>query len=328
MDANPVLDVDNIYKSFRRSGGVGGRLGSVVEAVRGVSFQLATGETLGIVGETGCGKSTVARCVAGLTPVSRGSVRVDGTDLAALDRKGRREIRKRVQIVFQNPFLSLDPRMSVVDIVTEPLRIHKLGSRAECRQVACATLASVGIGQSELDARPAHLSGGQRQRVAIARALVLDPAVLILDEPVSSLDVSIQAQVLNLLLDLQQQRRVSYLVILHDLAVATQMCDRIAVIYLGEIVDEGAVRDVLTRPRHPYSQALLAAVPHLGEPVGGGQGERLIGGDATLAAMDMTGCRFRSRCQLGRGREICAEVKPPLRLLENGERVACHFAGS
>jgi oligopeptide/dipeptide ABC transporter ATP-binding protein len=326
MPSEILLEVENLWKTFAGSSGMGSKRKHAVQAVRGVSFRLARRQTLGLVGETGCGKSTIARCIAGLTRATSGSVKFDGIDLGGLDRRGWRDMRCRVQIVFQNPYLSLDPRMAIRDIVAEPLAIHKRGSHSERDQLAESTLESVGIGRSEGSKRPAQLSGGQRQRVAIARALVLSPEILILDEPISALDVSIQAQVINLLMELQQSREVSYLVILHDLAVAAQMCDQLAVIYLGQIVEEGTAEAVLSRPHHPYSQGLLAAVPRLGEALRGEGAQRIIGGEAIPTSSDAQGCRFRSRCPLGHDEEICAQVEPALRPVGEGGRVSCHLA--
>lgn len=322
MAAEPVLRVQDLYKSFP----VRGRGGSVVEAVRGVSFDLGRGEILGLVGETGCGKSTIVRCLAGLTRPSAGRLLLDGEDLSRLSSKGWRAARRRLQVVFQNPYLSLDPRMTVLEIVREPLVIHHIGGREQSSLESRAVLESVGIGSGELGKRPAQLSGGQRQRVAIARALVLNPEVLIFDEPVSALDVSVQAQVINLVMDLQAQRHVSCLIVLHDLAVASQMCDRVAVIYRGRIVERGTAEQVLNHPLHPYTRGLLGAVPRLGVSVATGSDGQLLQGAADGAAADRAGCRFRSRCHLSQGAQVCQDAEPQLRPLGSGQMVACHLA--
>jgi len=318
----PVLQVDDLYKSFA----VRGAAHSVVEAVRGVSFDLDRGEILGLVGETGCGKSTIVRCLAGLTQPSAGRIRLDGEELSRLSAKGWRAARRRLQVVFQNPYLSLDPRMTVLEIVREPLVIHHIGDREQSVAETRAVLESVGIGSGEFGKRPAQLSGGQRQRVAIARALVLNPEVLIFDEPVSALDVSVQAQVINLVMDLQRQRQVSCLIVLHDLAVASQMCDRVAVIYRGRIVEQGTAEQVLNHPLHPYTRGLLAAVPRLGVSVATGGDGHLLQGSADGMAADRAGCRFRSRCPLSQGAQICEEAEPQLRPAGSGQVVACHLA--
>lgn len=322
MATEPVLQVDDLYKSFA----VRGAAHSVVEAVRGVSFDLGRGEILGLVGETGCGKSTIVRCLAGLTHPSAGTIRLGGEELAGQNAKGWRAQRRRLQVVFQNPYLSLDPRMTVLEIVREPLIIHHIGDREQSLVESRAVLESVGIGPGELAKRPAQLSGGQRQRVAIARALVLNPEVLIFDEPVSALDVSVQAQVINLVMDLQRQRHVSCLIVLHDLAVASQMCDRVAVIYRGRIVEQGTAEQVLNQPLHPYTRGLLAAVPRLGVSVTTGSGAHLLQGSADGMAIDRAGCRFRSRCPLSQGAQICEGAEPQLRRLGSGQAVACHLA--
>lgn len=315
-----VLEVEGLAKTFLVGGGR-----PPVEAVRSVSFHIDRGEILGLVGETGCGKSTVARCVAGLVRPSGGSIRLQGRELAELGARDWRGVRRRLQIVFQNPYLSLDPRMTVLEIVREPLAIHGLGGRADAERRSAELLASVGIGPGELGKLPVQLSGGQRQRVAIARALVLDPEVLILDEPVSALDVSVQAQVINLLADLQQERQLSCLIILHDLAVASQISDRLAVMYLGKIVEQGSAVGVLTGPVHPYTQALLASVPRISEPLTALSSSRLVSGDAQARLEDLSGCRFRSRCPRGHDQEVCRIEDPLLLPVGGGQDVACHL---
>jgi oligopeptide/dipeptide ABC transporter ATP-binding protein len=322
MTTETVLKIEDLHKSYL----VRGRARSVVEAVRGVSLELAQGEVLGLVGETGCGKSTIVRCLAGLTEPSAGSIRLGAEELSSLNARGWRAARRRMQVVFQNPYQSLDPRMTVLEIVREPLVIHHVGDREQTVNASRRVLQSVGIGFGELGKRPAQLSGGQRQRVAIARALVLDPEVLILDEPVSALDVSVQAQVINLVIDLQRQRQVSCLVILHDLAVASQMCNRVAVIYLGRIVEQGTAEQVLGRPAHPYTKGLLAAAPRLGVPLESVAEDRLLKGSVDATVDSHVGCRFRSRCPLGHDVEICRETDPQLRPLGSQQRVACHLA--
>jgi peptide/nickel transport system ATP-binding protein len=326
MGTDAQLEVSGLEKSFRLGGGSHRRAGpAYVHAVRGVSFSLSRGETLGLVGETGCGKSTIARCIVGLTAPTAGSVRFDGTELTTLRRAEWRAVRRKMQIVFQNPYLSLDPKMTVLAIVREPAIIYGT-PRDEATELARRTLGAVGLGEGEMSSRPAGLSGGQRQRVAIARALVLNPELVVLDEPVSALDVSIQAQVTNLLVDLQAERGVSYVAILHDLAVASQMCDQVAVIYLGRIVEVGPAETVLNDPVHPYTCGLLDAVPRLGAGIGAASEHASeIRGELTHEVT--SGCPFRPRCPIGRERERCAAEVPELVAVGSGDhRAACHFA--
>lgn len=261
--ADRVLEVSNLRKTFRGPRRAFGRKGLDVHAVRAVSFRVGPGQTLGIVGETGSGKSTVARCLSGLTPPSSGTMTWGEFELGALSDALWRVVRRRLQIVVQNPYASLDPRMSALDIVREPLMNYRLGSPIDQRNRAAQVLGEVGLGRAECSKRPGQLSGGQRQRVAIARALVLDPDLLILDEPVSALDVSIQAQVINLLLQLQAARRLSLIVILHDLAVARYLCETVMVMHEGQVVEQGATDSILQSPQDAYTRALIRASPEL-----------------------------------------------------------------
>ena len=322
-----LLRVENLSKQFVVGGSrLLSRRSHVIRAVDGVSFDVARGETFGLVGESGCGKSTLARCVLRLQRPTSGRVMFDGTDLATLAPGDLRALRRRLQVVFQDPYASLDPRMTVAASVQEGLRIHGLGNAAERAQRVLDTLALVGLTAAQARRRPYALSGGQRQRVALARALVLEPELIVLDEPISALDVSIQAQVLNLLLKLQAQLDLTYLFIVHDLAIAEYFCDRIAVLYLGAVM-ELADRDTLFRePMHPYTVSLLSAAP-VPDPARRRRSERIVlRGEVSSSAVDVA-CRFKPRCPIGHDREICGVERPPLRELRPQHFVACHFPG-
>ncbi|MHB2165755.1 ABC transporter ATP-binding protein [Alsobacter sp. R-9] len=314
-----ILSVDNLRKHFRTGGGLFQKP-TVVRAVDGVSFDVETGETLAIVGESGCGKSTVGRLALRLLEPTSGTVTVEGQDLAALDEAGLRRMRRDMQIVFQDPFSSLNPRMTVADIVGEPLWLHGMGSGKERREKTLDLLATVGLRTEHADRYPHEFSGGQRQRIGIARALASNPRLVIGDEPVSALDVSIQAQVINLLQDLKDRFSLTLIVIAHDLAVIRHMSDRVIVMYLGKIVEVAPTRELYERPLHPYTRALLAAIP---VPVPGLRGERrLLEGDIPSPANPPPGCRFSTRCPFAQAR--CREEEPALRDA-GGRTVACHF---
>ena len=309
-----VLDVRGLDVRFRTGQGE-------VHAVRGVDLQVAAGETLALVGESGCGKSTTARAIMGLVPAQHGEVRVCGDDVLTGSRRTRRARRRRMQIVLQDPYSSLDPRMTAVDSVVEPLAIHRLLGRRARRDRAMELLDLVGIDAPRAKALPSALSGGQRQRVAIARALALEPAVLLCDEAVSALDVSVQAQVLNLLADLQARLGVAYVFITHDIAVVSEIADRVAVMYLGRVVETGTRSEVLGSPRHPYTRALLSAAPHLR-----GSGDRVVlPGEPASALRPPPGCAFAPRCP--RALDVCRTVDPALAPVGPdgaGRLVACH----
>ena len=301
--------------------GLWGNPTAFVHAVDGVSFSIGRGETLGLVGETGSGKSTVGRILVRLQEPDAGRVAFDGVDLLALKGRALRERRRDFQIVFQDPMASLNPRMRVGDIVAEPLLIHRMGDRAGRRRRAEALLARVGLDGSALDKYPHEFSGGQRQRVGIARALALDPKFIVLDEPVSALDVSVQAQVVNLLQDLQEERGLTYLFIAHGLQVVAHVSTRVAVMYLGRIVEEGATDELFARPLHPYTKALLEAVPEP-DPAHPGAAPELKG--ELVSAADLPkGCRFAPRCPLAEDR--CRQEDPQLRDFGGGHRAACHL---
>jgi oligopeptide/dipeptide ABC transporter ATP-binding protein len=331
-DPEPILSARNLVKHFPiRSTGLVRRQVGVVHAVCDVSFDLTPGETLGLVGESGCGKSTTARLVLNLIEATSGQVFYNGTDLTTLPSKKMRELRRDLQIVFQDPYASLDPRMPVNEIVAEPLRIHGRYDDAGKTQVR-DLLRTVGLKPEHGNRFPHEFSGGQRQRIGVARALALRPKVLVLDEPVSALDVSIQAGVLNLLDELQSELGLSYLFVSHDLSVVRHTADRIAVMYLGRIVETGTASELFEGPAHPYTQALISAIP-LPDPRKQRARERItVVGDVPSPADPPSGCRFRTRCpkfaaelsDAERGR--CVDVVPELVDRGQGHPAACHYA--
>jgi peptide/nickel transport system ATP-binding protein len=293
-----------------------------VHAVSDVSFDIRPGETLGLVGESGCGKSTTGRAVALIQPLNSGRVVLEGHDMAKVSKEALRQSRTKVQMVFQDPISSLNPRRRVVDSVMEPLAVWRMGSKSERRAKAAETLESVGIDPDYVARRrPAELSGGQCQRVSIARALTLEPQLLICDEPVSSLDVSVQAQILNLLHDLKDQRGLTMLFIAHDLAVVKIVSDRVAVMYLGKLCELGTPDTLYRRPAHPYTAALLESVPEPDPSIQAGTPP--LRGDLPSPTNPPSGCRFRTRCP--RAQQRCSEEEPIMRELEPGQFVACHF---
>jgi oligopeptide/dipeptide ABC transporter ATP-binding protein len=323
----PLLELEEVRQWFPvRSGGaevVGRRQ---VRAVDGVSLKISAGETLGLVGESGCGKSTLARCAARLQSMTSGTVRFAGKDISRLSAHRLRPYRRRIQMVFQDPIGSLNPRRRVGSIIAEPLNIHRIGGRPERLDRVRQLMEIVGLNPEHFNRFPGEFSGGQRQRIGIARALAIEPELLICDEPVSALDVSIQAQIVNLLRDLQETLSLTYLFIAHDISVVEHVSDRIAVMYLGKIVELGTTDDVMARGRHPYSLALLSALPIADPDVEAVRRRVILRGDAPSAADPPSGCRFRTRCPVAQ--ELCSEEEPPLRVLLGdapGHVVACHF---
>ncbi len=327
MSAEAVLDVQDLVQEFRTGGARGlglGRAAATVHAVSGVSFQVHEGETLGIVGETGCGKSSLARAIMQLPPPVSGRVILHGRDLAGLRGKALREARRDIQMVFQDPFSSLDPRWSARDLVAEPLTIHGVGDARSRRERAAELMRLVGLDPAIVGRRRIReLSGGQCQRVAIARALALSPKVVILDEPVSSLDVSVQAQVLNLLERLRAQLALSYVFISHDLSVVRHVSDRVCVMYLGKLVEVADSRDLYAAPLHPYARQLMSAVPDPRDRVRGAALTTAGLADPPSPLNPPSGCRYRTRCE--RAQDVCVAVEPPLAELRPAHLVACHF---
>ncbi len=319
--AAPVLEVQDLKKHFPIRRGLLQRAAGQVFAVDGVSFAIAKGETLGLVGESGCGKSTVGRTVLRLIDPTAGTIRLGGEDITRLDKTRLRRYRRQMQIIFQDPFSSLDPRMSAGDIVAEPLRVHGVASGAAVKQKVAELFDRVGLRRAQMDNYPHQFSGGQRQRIGIARALALQPKLIVGDEPVSALDVSIQAQVLNLMLDLQREMGLAYLFISHNLAVVEHISHRIAVMYLGRIVEYTDKRTLFTRPLHPYTESLLLAVP-VPDPRIKRQ-KRVLQGDVPSPINPPAGCHFHTRCPYAVDR--CRVESPALREVKPGQLVACHL---
>lgn len=292
-----LLQVHDLHKHFpSASRSITGRPTAWVRAVDGVSFDIHPGEALGLVGESGCGKSSLARTLVGLHTPTSGSIRFDGTELNGLSRAGWKPLRKRMQMIFQDPYASLDPRQTVASILAEPLAIHRIGRPRERRLRALQLLEAVGLNPAHLQRYPHEFSGGQCQRISIARALALEPELLICDEPVSALDVSIQAQIINLLRDLQERFDLAYLFIAHDLAVVRHLCSRVAVMYLGRIVETAARDELFGDPRHPYTRALLSAVPNPDPQVERGRQRILLAGEIPSPSSPPPGCPFHPRC--------------------------------
>jgi oligopeptide/dipeptide ABC transporter ATP-binding protein len=316
----PLLEVRDITKRFTVSRGLGSET-AVVHAVEGVSLAIAPGETLGLVGESGCGKSTVGRLIMRLPEPTAGQIMLDGEDITHAPHGTMRPLRRRMQMIFQDPYASLNPRMRAGAIVAEPLLVHGISNVGSRREKTAELFARVGLRPDQLRNFPSQFSGGQRQRLAIARALALDPALIVADEPVSALDVSIQAQVINLMADIQRERGLSYLFISHDLGIVQHISDRVIVMYLGRVVETGTTADLFAAPRHPYTRALLAAVPRP-DPKRRHAPGTAIKGEVPSPLAPPPGCAFHPRCALAT--ERCRQERPLLRLLSTGTKAACH----
>ena len=317
----PVLDVRDLKKHFPIRKGLLRRTVGHVYAVDGVTFSIGEGETLGLVGESGCGKSTVGRAILRLIEPTSGQVLIDGQDIAPLSKRELRPMRQRMQIIFQDPFSSLNPRMTAGDIVGEPFIVHGIAKGEDKRKRVEALFDRVGLRKAQMDNFPHQFSGGQRQRIGIAKALALNPRLIIGDEPVSALDVSIQAQVINLLMDLQKERQLSYLFISHNLAVVEHISHRIAVMYLGRIVEFAEKKALFKAPKHPYTEALLSAVP-VPDPTIKRQ-KLIVSGDVPSPVKPPPGCHFHTRCPYAEPR--CKVEVPVLREIEPGRFVSCHL---
>jgi oligopeptide/dipeptide ABC transporter ATP-binding protein len=323
----PLLDVRDLKMYFPvKSAGLIRRTVGHVQAVDGISLQVQAGGSLGLVGESGCGKSTTGRLITRLYKPTAGSIHFEGRDIASLSPRQLKPLRREIQMIFQDPYSSLNPRHTVGAIVGTPLRIHNMVPKNQVLPRVRELLEIVGLNPEHYNRYPHEFSGGQRQRIGIARALTLQPKLLVADEPVSALDVSIQAQVVNLLREIQREFNIGYLFIAHDLAVVRHFCPEVAVMYLGKIVEIGERERIYNHANHPYTQALLSAVPDVKQAVIGGRLERIrLQGDVPSPVNPPSGCRFRTRCSYAQ--EICAAVEPPLLQIGRRHKVACHFAG-
>jgi peptide/nickel transport system ATP-binding protein len=319
----PLLRVEHLVKDFPLKRSVFGGRAGVVHAVDDISFDLYPGETLAIVGESGCGKSTLARCVSRLIEPTSGRITFQDRDITSLSRREMAPIRRELMMIFQDPFGSLDPRMHVGAIIAEPLEVHGWGDGKKIRTRVQELLALVGLNPEHYNRYPHEFSGGQRQRIGIARALALGPKLVVCDEPVSALDVSVQAQILNLLADLQDELGLTYVFITHNLDVVQQVATRVMVMYLGRAVEEGSVADLYAHPRHPYTAALLSAVPIPDPDLARARRPIILEGDVPSPLDPPSGCRFHPRCP--RSRDVCATGLPPQPTFEPGHTAACHF---
>jgi oligopeptide/dipeptide ABC transporter ATP-binding protein len=326
-DDDALVRVDNLVKHFPiRSGGLLGRTVGQVQAVDGVSLTIGRGQTLGLVGETGCGKSTLARCIAGLIPVTSGTVTFEGHDITNLSRRAMQPYRREIQMIFQDPYGSLNPRRRVGSIIGEPFAVHNMLSGAARKTKVQELMERVGLNPEHFNRFPAEFSGGQRQRIGVARALALQPKLIICDEPVSALDVSIQAQVLNLLADLQDDFGLSYLFIAHDLEVVRHVSHAVTVMYLGRIAESGPKDPVYDAPRHPYTNALLSAVPSADPEAAASRQRIILTGDVPSPINPPSGCRFHPRCP--KAQDLCSQQEPLLEVKAGdppGHETACHF---
>lgn len=322
----PLLSVQHLSKEFPVDSGVfAGKLAKKVSAVNDISFDIYPGETFGLVGESGCGKSTTGRCIMRLTEPSSGKVIFDGKDVARMKRRELKELRRNMQFIFQDPYASLNPRMTIGEIIAEPLIIHNLvPDKNKRRKFIEDLLDQVGLNPEHINRYPHEFSGGQRQRIGIARAFALRPKLIICDEPVSALDVSIQAQVLNLLVDLQREYNTAYLFIAHDLSVVQHISDRVAVMYLGNLMELADWRSLYAEPNHPYTQSLLSAVPVPDPDIQKTRQRIILAGDPPSPMKPPSGCRFHTRCPIAQA--ICSEKKPELKQVGQNRRCACFFA--
>ena len=323
MTAGALVSVENLRMHFPIYKGVIRRKVGVIKAVDGISFDINRGETLGLVGESGCGKTTAGRSILSLYETTGGRVRFDGQDITALSGEQLRRIRPRMQMIFQDPQASLNPRMTVGSIIAEPLDEHRVASGAAKQQRVRELLDAVGMNPRFANRYPHEFSGGQRQRIGIARALALHPDFIVCDEPIAALDVSIQAQVVNLLEDLQAKLGLTYLFISHDLSMVRHIADRVAVMYLGKVVELGSRSELYSDPKHPYTKALLSAVPIPDPAVEAVRSRTILTGDVPNPANPPSGCRFCTRCPIAE--EKCHSVEPAWKELASGRRVACHL---
>jgi oligopeptide/dipeptide ABC transporter ATP-binding protein len=318
-----IIRAEKLGRTFTDGGSLSFAPRAEVRAVDGVDLEVARGETLALVGESGCGKSTLGRLLLRLIEATEGRVLFEDTDLTALSSEAMRAMRQHVQMIFQDPYGSMSPRRSVAEIISEPLEVFGLArSRRECRNRVAELLTQVGLSPAYMDRYPRQFSGGQRQRIGIARAISLDPQFIVADEPVSALDVSVQAQIINLMQDLQEKKGLSYLFIAHDLAVVRHIADRVAVMYLGRVVEIGPKRQIYSAPQHPYTQALLSAAPEV-DPDRRSQ-RIILEGDVPSPSNVPPGCSFHTRCPIAA--EICSRERPALREVAPGQFAACHLA--
>lgn len=318
-----LVKISNLKKHFAIKSGFFNREVGSIKALDGIDLEVKEGETLGLVGESGCGKSTLGRVLLKLLKASSGKVEFMGRDMQGLSEAQMKEMRKNIQIVFQNPYASLDPRMTIRDILSEPFQVHGIASGAELNKKVDELISLVGLSRAMLDRYPHEFSGGQRQRIGIARALALRPKLIVADEPVSALDVSVQAQILNLLLNLKKEFNLTYLFIAHNLDVVRYISDRVAVMYLGRVVEIGDCQAVYNKPLHPYSKALISAAP-VPDPEYAQSDRIILSGDLPSPANPPSGCRFHTRCPMAQDK--CKVDDPVLREIEPGHFSACHFA--
>ena len=321
MDKEPLISIRNLVKEFRVKLGAFGEKSAVVHAIDGVSLDIYRGETLGLVGESGCGKSTTGFTLLQLYRPTSGEVFFDGMDLTKIKEKQLRPIRQRIQIVFQDPYSTLNPRMTIGEALAEPLKVHKILPPGEIPARVAQLISDVGLNPNVANRYPHEFSGGQRQRICIARALASNPEFIVCDEPISALDVSIQAQIINLLMDIQEKYNLTYLFIAHDLAVVRHISDRVAVMYLGKIMEIASKDDLFNRPVHPYTSALMSAVPEADPDLERERKRIILEGDVSNAIDPPPGCRFHTRCRFAEKR--CSETVPELVEVKPGHSVAC-----